>query len=71
MRKFVIFSSGVIFTEKLFLMVLKVSTEQRIDFRIYQEERKNTIQEICTKRYNFAPGAANQIFLTHPVCKKI
>ena len=25
------------------------------------------MQESCTKRYNFAPGAANNIFLAHPV----
>ena len=42
MRKFVIFSSGVIFTEKLFLMVLKVSNEQRIFNTIEYTKKKGT-----------------------------
>ena len=28
------------------------------------------MQESCTKRYNFSPGAANNIFLAHPVYLK-
>ena len=27
---------------------------------------KNQIQENCTKKYNFAPDAANHTFFTHP-----
>ena len=42
MRKFVIFSSGLIFTEKLFLMVLKVSNEQRIFNTIEYTKKKGT-----------------------------
>jgi len=38
--------------------------------KISKNIEKFTIQESCTKRYNFAPDAANHTFLTHPVYRR-